>query len=436
MNLKHLFLMSAMVAMTLAQAQVVHPKIGKTAQSADGRISVELVGKKQFFAPGDKETADADINSPKSVNVHPNGKKFYVNSLEGATTVVYDAQTYKKLAVIKHHFDHTKDAALWSKPSGLYSFTHYKNDHLNTFYGKPVESTFSHGGRYLWVPYYRRSYDINAQDPSAVAVIDTETDKIIRLMETGPLPKMIATSPDGKLVAVSHWGDNTVGIIDISSPDPKQWKHKACHIVDYQLKLDYPLNRPVNRDAGSGYALRGTAFTPDNHYLLVGCMGGGGGIAVIDLQKSEYLGRLQGMMANVRHLVLKNGHLYLSINGAGYVQKISLDTVLDAISKMQNKRGTLTGWQNCKVGAGARTIGLTPSGKYIFAACNNASALYVVDAQTMTVLTTIPADSYPVGLDISKDGKYVFTTSQGHTGKGGGNAVDIFKVTYSKPALQ
>ena len=156
-------------------------------------------------------------------------------------------------------------------------------------------------------------------------------------------------------------------------------------------------------------------------------MGGGGGIAVIDLQKSEYLGRLQGMMSNVRHLVLKNGYLYLSINGAGYVQKISLQTVLNAISQMKDKRGTLTGWQNCKVGSGARTIELSPSGRLIFAACNNASALYVVDAQTMKVLTWIPADSYPVGLDVSKDGRYVFTTSQGHT-NGGGNCVDIFEV--------
>lgn len=430
MNLKQFSFLLSVVFPILGQAQLVHPKIGKTAQSDDGRIKIELIGKKQYYAYGETATADPDINSPKSVNVHPNGKKFYVNSLEGATTVVYDFQTFKKLAVIRHEFNHTQDAHLWSKPSGFYPFTHYKNDHLNTFYGKPVESTFSHGGRYLWVPYYRRSYDINAQDPSAVAIIDTETDTIIRLMETGPLPKMIATSPDGKYVAISHWGDNTVGIIDISSSDPKQWKHKACHIVDYQLKLNYSLTTSVDRDNGSGYALRGTVFTPDNHYLLVGCMGGEGGIAVIDLQKSEYLGRLHGMMANVRHLVLKNGYLYLSINAAGYVQKISLDTVLDAISKMQNKRGTLSGWQNCKVGTGARTIELSPSGKYIFAACNNASAVYVVDAKDMQVLTSIPADSYPVGLDVSKDGKYVFTTAQGKSNKGGGNAVDIFKVTY------
>ena len=66
MRFKHLFLIAALATTSLAQAQVVHPKIGKTASSDDGRVSIELIGKKQFFAPGDKETADGDINSPKS----------------------------------------------------------------------------------------------------------------------------------------------------------------------------------------------------------------------------------------------------------------------------------------------------------------------------------------------------------------------------------
>ena len=400
-------------------------------KSDDGRVSVTLIGKKIAWSSSDANTYDPDIHSPKSVNVHPSGKKFYVNSLEGAKTVAYSMDGFKKLAVINHKFDEKKDAALWSKPSGLYPFTHYngRGIALNTFFGKPVESTFSHNGKYLWVPYYRRNYDINAQDPSAVAIIDTETDKIIRLMETGPLPKMIATSPDGKYVAISHWGNNTVGLIDISSPDPKQWHHKEVFIIDHQLDLHYSLTSPVDRDNGSGYALRGTVFTPDGHYLFVGCMGGGGGIAVIDLERSEYMGRLLGMMGNVRHLVIKNGYLYLSINGGGYVQRIELDKFVAAARQMKNKKGEITGWTNCKVGPGARTIELSPSGKYIFAACNNASSLYVVDAKAMKVIAHISVDSYPVGLDISKDGRYIFTTSQGRSG-GGGNAVNIFRVDY------
>ncbi|MCQ2268277.1 MAG: hypothetical protein MJZ83_05340 [Bacteroidaceae bacterium] len=159
------------------------------------------------------------------------------------------------------------------------------------------------------------------------------------------------------------------------------------------------------------------------------CMGGGGGIAVIDLQSEKYLGRIMGMMSNVRHLVIDGGYLYLSINSAGYIQRIPLKRIIEAITTMHNKRVVVSGWENCKVGKGARTIKPSPSGKYIFAACNTSSALYIVDTRKMQTVVNIAADSYPVGLDVSKDGEYVFVTSQGHS-KQGGNAVDIYKVVY------
>ena len=408
-----------------ASPSVVHPSIGETVTTSDGKVKITLVGKKQSYGGG-SDTYDASINSPKSVHIHPGGKKYYVNSLEGCATVSYDFATNEKLKVIRHSFDGERDAALWSQPSGLFPWKHYSKN-INTFTGKPVESTYSHDGAYLWVPYYRRSFDINAQDPSAVAIIDTATDSIVRLMETGPLPKMITTSPDGTIVAISHWGNNTVGLIDISSDNPKDWKYICKLVVDYELKLDYPLDRSVDRDNGSGYALRGTVFTPDNKYLLVGCMGGSGGIAVIDIPQRKYLGRVLGMLPNVRHLVLSNGYLYLSINAAGKVQRIPLKTFLAAVEKMKGKTTTLSGWETASVGKGARTISLTPNGRYVFAACNTASAIYIVDTQTMQAIGHIPADSYPVGLDISSDGRYVFSTSQGRN-HSGGNCVDIYEV--------
>ena len=140
-------------------------------------------------------------------------------------------------------------------------------------------------------------------------------------------------------------------------------------------------------------------------------------------------------MDNVRHLVIRDGNLYLSINAAGCIQKIGLDDFLKAACQMDgagNKLVTVSGWQTCKVGTGARTIELSPSGRYAFAACNNASKLCVVDTREMKQITSIDADSYPVGLDISEDGRYVIITSQGRSG-GGGNAVDIFEITYPEP---
>lgn len=423
------FLVILFVALLgVADAQtVVYASLGDSEKSDDGLFTITLVSKKQYYDPSDTLTLDRDIRSPKSVNVHPDGSKYYVNSLEGARTVVYEVGTNKKLKVINHKFNKA-NATLWSEPSGLFEFTHYTTS-LNSFYGKPVESTFSHEGRYLWVPYYRRSYDINAQDPSAVAVIDTEVDSIIRLMETGPLPKMIAVSPDNRYVAITHWGDNTVGLIDISGESPSEWHYVSCVEVGKKLTLDFDLETPVNRDVNSGLCLRGTAFTPDSQYLLVGCMGGRGGVAVIDVASFTYLGTVYGMKSNLRHLVIRNDYLYLSINKSGYVQRASLDGFLDAVSSMKSRKARYTEWENCKVGAGARTIDITPDGRYIVAACNLGSCLDVIDALTMKKVVTIHTDPYPVGLDISKDGNYVYTTSQGRS-KEGGNCVDIFKIDY------
>ena len=163
-------------------------------------------------------------------------------------------------------------------------------------------------------------------------------------------------------------------------------------------------------------------------------MAGNNGIAVVDLEKMEYLGRIMGNMYNLRHLLIRDGYVYLSINRDGYIQRMPLTQFLAAIPNLQassTKTTTLSGWENCKVGNGARTIEFSPDGRYIFAACNASSTLYVVDAKRFQVVTSMSIDSYPVGLEVSLNGKYVFTTSQGRS-NGGGNCVDIFEVNRSE----
>ena len=408
---------------------VVHPREGVTRLRVDG-LSVAFVARKQCYTGGAAESRDADIRSPKSVNVSPDGRKFYVNSLEGMRTVAYDAASGEKLKTIPHRFDETH-AALWAPRSGLFTFRQ-ERPRADCFSGKPVESCFSHGGAYLWVPYYRRDYDRNAVEPSALAVIDTQRDMIVRLFETGPLPKMIACSPDGRTIAVTHWGDNTVGLMDISSPRVEDWHYRACLVVDYKLPLNFPAGTTVNRDINSGYCLRGTLFSPDGKYLFVSCMGGGGGIAIIDLSEDRYLGRLTGMMPNIRHLILCDGRVYLTVNGKGYVQCLPLAALEEAAEALRASGKTVfatSGWESCKVPAGARTLVASPDGKYLFVACNFASKIAVVDAREMQLLGTLDADSYPVGLDISPDGRRLYSTSQGRSGRGG-NALDIFRIDY------
>ena len=140
----------SLLVSTAQVAPITHPAIGTTAYSSDSTFSIKLIGKKQYYAPTETATAD----------------KYYVNSLEGATTIVYDFKTNDKMKVIRHDFTDADTVLLGNHFQPFYKFTHYLPNAKHpaspfggwgAFYGKPVESCFTHGGKYLWVPYYRRA---------------------------------------------------------------------------------------------------------------------------------------------------------------------------------------------------------------------------------------------------------------------------------------
>lgn len=409
--------------------QVVHSRKGEVSAGEDPDILLVNIAKRQQYSSAEKESFDTDINSPKSAHYSADGKTLYINSLEGCRTVAYDAATMEKKAVVHYDFPSGK-GDMWASPSGFYPFTHYEDGDSRAFMGKPVESVLSHDGRYLWVPFYRRTFDRNAQDPSAVAVVDTRTNEIVRMFETGPLPKMVAVSPDDHYVAVTHWGDNTVGLIDVSSPDMEKWHHIAPVTVGRRFVPDYPLDRDVNRDAGSGSLLRGTVFTPDGKWLLVSAMGGP--LAVIDMSRKKCVATVPSLVG-VRHLAISDGMVYGSKNVAGTVVKFSLDALIGNVRKaVEEGRSTASPGQvkEAAVGKGARTLDLSPDGRYIFVACNNESAVYVLKSADLSTSAVIPADSYPVGLAVSPDGHRLAVTSQGKKEGRGGNAVNIYRVDY------
>ena len=389
-----------------------------------GGLFLLPAGMKQHYS-ATSEGWDTDVNSPKSVAVHPGGAKYYVNSLEGCATVVYRTSDNAKLKVIRHSFGPAQ-AGLWAEPSGIYPFQFRKDAGVNTFSGKPVEMCFTHGGRYLWISYYRRDWDGNAQEPSAVCAVDTATDEIVRLMETGPLPKMLAASPDGRHLAVTHWGNNTVGLVDVSSPDPRDWRHLAEVVVGERLSLCFRGGR-VNRDRFCGSCLRGTVFTPDSRWLLVGRMSGSG-IAAIDVEARAFCGILGGGISNVRHLAIDRGMLYASVNQAGYVCRVPLARVLEACEGLRGGApASLAGWERVKTGGGTRTISLSPDGRFVFAACNRSCTLDVLSTQPFRHLGSVSAKRFPVGLGISPDGGRLYVTSQGRQGSGG-QAVGLYRI--------
>ena len=124
------------------------------------------------------------------------------------------------------------------------------------------------------------------------------------------------------------------------------------------------------------------------------------------------------------------GLVYGSQNVGGMVYRFPLAALIsDAVKAQSEGRKSLRVGkvESCKVGKGARTLVISPDGRYLFVACNTESALYVVDTRTMKVVDSLTIDSYPVGLAISPDGTLIAVTSQGREGHGG-NALNLVKV--------
>lgn len=407
-------------------------KVAIGQKSTDNNVlTLELTHRNQYYKnPTSNETDifEKAINSPKSATFSLDGSKYYIQSLEGCETVVFDSKTHKKIKVITHKFNGSSQHLFKDDEFTLFDYKFPESRKMpNHFSGKPVEACLSATGDWLFVTYYRRSYDANAQLPSALCVIDTKKDEIVRVIPTAPLPKMIAASPDGKYVAVTHWGDNTVGVLDVSSNEPSQFNYVQLLEVDKRIALNYDTTTIIDRDNNCGNCLRGTTFTPDSKYLLVGRMGGNGGIAIFRMNNFSKVGSVTGLKSNIRHVLADSNYIYMSINQSGYADKVKWSDVRYHFNPNEEKKITVKPEQSVFVGTGARTIAMDPKGEFIYAAVNNESKIVVIRNSDWKIITQINADSYPVGLAVSPDGKQLIVTSQGKRDQGG-NSVMVYRI--------
>ncbi len=388
---------------------------GAQAQESLVRVGrIQALGK--THAPQD--IYDVRIQSPKSAMFSQDGKKLYINALEGGQTLVYSFPELQPLRAIDHTFG-AADAALFQNETTVfgYPYFHGKAGQYNHFLGKPVEMAMSHNGKYLWVPYYRRSFDLNASSPSALAIIDMQTDKVVRVMPTGPLPKYVAISPDSRQAVVTHWGDNTLGVLDISAEHPKDFRYSGHWVVERKLPTE---GIKGNRDNNCGFCLRGTVYTPDGQTVLVARMGGGG-VAGFEAATGRYLGTVTDIVPNPRHMVVSHDGrtLYVSGNQSGLVGRYDLAAVVQALKAAGSQRVVGPGGRSLSVGMGVRTIELSPDQRSLYAAINNEAKLVKVDLASWTVVARSDVDPFTVGLAVSPDGKTIVTTSQGREMVGG-----------------
>ena len=95
-----------------------------TESTEEGPIKLQLAARFQNYNASPSNPTDyfdEDVYSPKSARFSKDGSKVYVNSLEGYTTIVYDAKTRKKRGVIRHEFD-AQSSAMFGGESTVFGY--------------------------------------------------------------------------------------------------------------------------------------------------------------------------------------------------------------------------------------------------------------------------------------------------------------------------
>lgn len=305
-----------------------------------------------------------NINNPKSVVISPDGRYAYINNLEGMNTMIIRTDNYETVSVIEHT-------------------------------GKPVEFGITLNGRFIWITYFRlleegfpKNLGVESayRYPSVVVVYDTLTKDLVKRIDVGIIPKIIAVSPDEKLVFVANWNSYDISVISTE-------------------------NYQVIKTIKVGAIPRGVEFTPDGKYAYV-CNFGGSTISKIDVASLEVISTINNVGISPRDMVIssKGDYAYYSSYGDGYLRKLDLQTdeVTDKI----------------KIGIEPRSVCMTNNNKYLFVVNYQNGTVDAVDLTDFSIIGEYDADKGAVGVALSPDNKFLWVTNQS-TG-----SVIVYKVNY------
>lgn len=287
---------------------------------------------------------------PKQVVFSPDGKNLFVPLLADTGFDIIDLGNYN---------------------SGNYEVKRFLFPQYGKFIGF-TEGIFNQRGDRFFV---------SQMTTGTIYVISYPELRIEKAISTGGAwPKVIALSPDEKLIAVSNWVSEDISIIDARTFERKKL-------------LQFEARTP-----------RGLAFTPDNKYLYAVYFDSGHIIKISRRTwQAEHIFFTGG--AN-RDIIIDAEGRYAYVSNMAYELVYVLDLQGDKIIK------------TIKVGHRPNTIRLTPDNSYLYVSCrgpNNPKNyelpspeegnIYVIDTASLKVVEIIPGGNQPTGLDISPDGK-------------------------------
>jgi YVTN family beta-propeller protein len=220
-----------------------------------------------------------------------------------------------------------------------------------------------------------RKVYVSSDGASTVSVIDTQTDKIVRSIEVGTNPHGLAIAPDGRQVLVGGFGTNQVLLIDTNTD---------------QIVGRLPVPMPHN-----------SVLSPDGHMAYVGSQQQGAtAIVILDLTQRTQVGTVP-LEKTPRGLTLSPDakQLYVTVAGADAVQVVDLAS--------QRVVGQIP------VGASPHHVLMLPNGTAGLVVSQGPGNLEFFDPTRHTVSQTVHVGTNPHWLAVSTDGRTAYVTNEG-----------------------
>jgi YVTN family beta-propeller protein len=240
-----------------------------------------------------------------------------------------------------------------------------------------------------WFPDGKRAVITGGFDQSEVLIFNLETmktDHVIPGKVTGPFkdrlmfPKVAAFSPDGERLYVSYWDTNNLAVY---------------------AATDFALLGVVR----TGPNPRGIAITPDGKKGYVCNFDNndekGSSVTVFAADAAPFkVLKAIAPIPNPRHVVMsKDGRFAYVSRFGGRGGLVKIDTAADKVVA-----------SSAFTGQHAKTVKLSPDGQFAFLANFGADSVSVFDAATLAEISRTPTGGEPCGLDVSLDGKTLWTT--------------------------
>jgi DNA-binding beta-propeller fold protein YncE len=292
--------------------------------------------------------------SPKSVAASGTGLVFAQNMMYRHSVTVYDARRLR----LRRTISDTVRLARLGHPR-----------YPGTQRGAPVEAAFSPDGRHAYVSNYSmygpgfgpEGSDVcspaSGYDRSFVYRIPLDRLRIDAAYRVGAVPKVVATSRDGRYVLASNWCSYDLSVISTRR------------------------GREVRRIPIGPYP-RGIAVSPTKDVAYVAVMGGSE-IVRVDLRR--WTTRSLAVGAGPRALAVgpAGRYLFATLNAEGAVARLDLHT------------GAVV---RSRTGSAPRSLAMAPDGRALYAVNYESGTVSKLRAADMRVLQTVEACHHPIGI--------------------------------------